>query len=145
MLVSIVANGETDDVTICEGGGAMFECVLNTANNNNISSDNVHWYRFIKNTGATEMIKPNGTRIAFVTNHSGSVLTTDLTITNAVTSYAGYYWVKLLSNFSCNTSVTVRTSTFVNRVLLYRKYITHTKLMLTIVYIYVLSLLIEFC
>ena len=135
MLVSIVANNEPDDVTICEGGGAMFDCVLNTANTN-ISSNDVHWYRFIKNTGTTEMINPNGTSIAFVTNHSGNVLTTNLTITNAMKSYTGYYWVKLLSNFSCNTSVTVGTSMYVNIVLPYRKYITNTKLMLTIVYIH---------
>ena len=138
---------EPDDVTVCEGGGVVYSCVLNTANTN-ISSDDVQWYRFIKNTGTTEMINQNGTSITFATNHSGNVLTTNLTITNAVTSYAGYYWVKLPSNFSCNTSVTVGTSTYVNRVLPYPKYITHsysTKLMLTIVCIlYILSFLLMY-
>ena len=118
MFMSITAVDKPDDITICEGGGAMFNCVLNTANTN-ISSDVVQWYRFIKNTGTTEMINPNGTSIAFVTNHSGNVLTTNLTITNAVKSYTGYYWVKLPSHVFCNTSVTVGTSTYVNRILPY--------------------------
>ena len=116
MFMSITAVDKPDDITICEGGGAVFNCVLNTTNTN-ISSGDVQWYRFIKNTGTTEIINPNGTSLTFTTNHSGNVLTTNLTITNAVTSYAGYYWVKLLSNFSCNTSVTVGTSTYVNRIL----------------------------
>ena len=123
MFISIIAFDEPDDVTICEGGGAVFSCVLNTTNTN-ISSDDVQWYRFIKNTGTTEMINPNGTSIAFVTNHSGNVLTTILTITNAMKSYTGYYWVRLLSNFSCNMSVTVGTSTYANRVLPYTMYIS---------------------
>ena len=106
-----VANNEPDDVPVCEGGGAMFSCELNTANTN-ISSDDVQWYRVIKNTGTTEIIDPNGMSINFTTNNrSGNLLTTNLTITNAVTSYTGYYWVKLSSNSFCNTSVTVRTST----------------------------------
>ena len=87
----------------------MYSCELNTANTY-VSSDDVHWYRFIENTGTTEMINPNGINIAFTTNHSRNVLTTTITITNVVTSYTGYYWVKSPLNDTCNVSITVRTS-----------------------------------
>ena len=123
LCLRITAVVEPDDVTVCEGGGVVFNCVLNTANTN-ISSDDVQWYRFIKNTGTTEIINPNGRSISFTTNHSGNVLTTTLTITNALTSYTGYYWVKLLSSLSCNMSVTVGIGTYVDRVLSYTKYVS---------------------
>ena len=109
MLMSItvtIAVDESDVITICEGGGAEFDCVLKT---NNISSDDVQWYRFIKSRGITEMIDPNGTNITFTTKHSANDLTTNLNITNAVTSYTGYYWVRSPSDDmgTCNTSVTI--------------------------------------
>ena len=112
VCISIVAVDERDDITICEGGTVVFDCVLNTANTN-ISSDDVHWYRFIKNIGITEMINPNGTDIMFTTNHSGKVLTTTLTITNAVRSHTGYYWVQSPSDDTCNVSLTVGRSMWI--------------------------------
>ena len=109
MYISIIAVDEPDDVTICEGGGTVYSCELNTANTN-ISSDDLQWYRLIKNTGTTEMINPNGININFTTNHSENTLTTTLTITNAERSYTGYYWVKSPLEDICNVSVTVGTS-----------------------------------
>ena len=109
MFISVIAVDESDDITVCENVGVMFDCVLNTANTN-ISSDGIKWYRFVKNTGTTEMINPNGTDINFATNHSRNVSTTTITITNAVTSYTGYYWVRLPSGDGCNVSLTVTTS-----------------------------------
>ena len=124
MFISIVAVDEPNDVIVCEGRAAAFICELNTANTN-ISSNDVQWYRFIKNAGPTEMIKPNGTNINFTTNHSGNNLTTTLTITNAAKSHTGYYWVGPPLDDACNVSVIVRTSTYVNRVLAYTMYVTH--------------------
>ena len=43
------------DDHICKGIGA-FACVLNS----NIRSDDVQWYRFIKDTSTTAMVDPNG-------------------------------------------------------------------------------------
>ena len=34
MFISIIAVDESDDVTICEEGGTVFSCELNTANTN---------------------------------------------------------------------------------------------------------------
>ena len=114
MIISIIAVDEPDDddvtIILCEGGGVVFDCVLNTANTNNISSDDVQWYRFIKNTGNTEMINPEGTNINFTTKHIENALVSTLTITNAERSYAGYYWVKSPLNDTCNVSVTIGTS-----------------------------------
>ena len=108
MIISIIAVDEPDDdVTICEGGGGgVYTCEVNTANTN-ISSDDVQWYRFIKNTGTTEMINPEGTNINFTTKHSENALVSTLTITNAESSYTGYYWLNPPLNDTCNVSVTV--------------------------------------
>ena len=98
---------EPDDVTTCEGEGAVFTCVLNS----NIRSDDVQWYRFIKDTSTTVMVDPNGENINFRTHTNGS---SSLTITNATKSYTGYFWVGTLSFNVCNASLIV-TSMYVNR------------------------------
>ena len=58
------------------------------------------------------MIIPDGISVTFTTKHSGNVLTTTLTITNAIKSYTGYYWVRLPSGDVCNVSVTTGRSTW---------------------------------
>ena len=93
---------QPDDVTICEGRGAVFTCVLNS----NIRSDDVQWYRFIKDTSTTEMVDPNGD---FLTRTNGNT-SSSLTITNAIRSYTGYFWVGTPSLNVCNASLTVLAS-----------------------------------
>ena len=107
MFISIIVVDEPDGIFLCKGGGAVFSCELNATN---ISSNDIHWYRFIKNTGTTERINPNGRNINFATNHSENALTSTLIITNAERSYTGYYWVRSPINDTCNVSVTVGTS-----------------------------------
>ena len=94
------------DVTICEGEGAAFTCVLNS----NIKSDDVRWYRFIKDTSTTVMVDPNGENINFLTHTNGNT-TSSLTITNAIKSYTGYFWVGTPSLNVCNATLTVTLST----------------------------------
>ena len=129
---------QPDDVTICEGEGAVFTCVLNS----NIRSDDVQWYRFIKDTSTTVMIDPNGGNIDFLirtienevinsTSNNGTVnngssvpmnngnTSSSLTITNARKSYTGYFWVRTPSLNVCNASLIVLTGTYVNRVCRY--------------------------
>ena len=102
---------EPDDVTICEGQRAVFTCVLNS----NIRSDDVQWYRFIKDTSTTVMVDPNGENIIILTHTNGS---SSLTITNAIKSYTGYFWVGTSLNV-CNASLTVVTSTYVCMYIMY--------------------------
>ena len=118
---------QPDNVTTCEGRGAVFTCVLNS----NISSDDVQWYRFIKDTSTIEMVDPNGENINFLThttvssstinngsavnngntvNNNGSTTNSSLIITNAIKSYTGYFWVGTPSLNVCNASLTVLTS-----------------------------------
>ena len=129
---------EPDDVTICEGEGTVFTCVLNS----NIRSDDVQWYRFIKDTSTTVMVDPNGGNINFLTHTNENVVinstsnngtvnngssvpmnngntSSSLTITNAIKSYTGYFWVGTSSLNVCNASLTVVKSTYVNRVFSY--------------------------
>ena len=96
---------QSDDITICEGGEAVFTCVLNS----NIRSDEVQWYRFIKDTNTTETVDPNGENINFFTRTIGNT-STSVTITDAIKSYTGYFWVGTSSLNVCNASLTVVTS-----------------------------------
>ena len=100
---------QPDDVTICEGRGAVFTCVLNS----NISSDDVQWYRFMKDTSTTEMVDPNGENINFLTRTNGSITNSSLNITNAIRSYTGYFWVETPSLNVCNASLTVLASMYI--------------------------------
>ena len=109
VCISTTVISQPDDVTICKGEGAVFTCVLNS----NISSDDVQWYRFIKDTSTTEMVDPNGRNINFLTSTIGSTTNSSLTITDAIKSYTGYFWVGTPSLNVCNTSLTVLTSTYV--------------------------------
>ena len=106
---SVLVISQPDDVTICEGRRAMFTCVLNI----NIRSDDVQWYRFIKNTSTIEMVDLNGENINFLTHTNGSTTNSSLTITNAIKSYTGYFWVGTPSLNVCNASLTVGTSTYI--------------------------------
>ena len=92
--------------TICEGGVAVFTCVLDS----NIRSDDVQWYRFIKDTSTTVMVDPNGTNINILTHTNGNTTSSSLIITNVIKSYTGYFWVGTPSLNVCNASLTVLTS-----------------------------------
>ena len=105
-VISTTVIRQPDDVTICEGRRAVFTCVLNS----NIRSDDVQWYKFIKDTNTTETVDPNGENINFLTHTNGSTTSSSLTITNARKSYTGYIWVGTPSLNDCNASLTVLTS-----------------------------------
>ena len=98
-----------NDVTVCEGRKAVFTCVLDTANNN-INSNDVQWYRLVKDTGITEMVDQEDSNIHFTTSTINNTLTSQLNITSASKSYTGYYWVGTPSFNVCNVSLTVTTS-----------------------------------
>ena len=108
--ISTTVISEPDDVIICEGEGAVFTCVLNS----NIRSDDVQWYRFIKDTSTTVMVDPNGENFNIMNHSNGSTTSSSLTITNAIKSYTGYFWVGTPSLNVCNASLTVGTSTYCN-------------------------------
>ena len=100
---------EPDDVTVCEERLTTFTCVLN----GRITSDDVQWYRFLKDTATTEMVDPQGNNIHLTTSTINNTLTSNLTIANALKSHTGYYWVRLPSDNVCNVSLTVTTSMYV--------------------------------
>ena len=96
---------EPYDVTVCEGRSTTFTCVLNSS----VSSDDVQWYRLIKDTGTTEKVDLDDNDFT-VSTHTGNTINSSLTITNARISYTGYYWVGTSSLTACNVSLTVTTS-----------------------------------
>ena len=93
----------------------MFTCVLNTTNNN-INIDDVQWYRLVKDTGITEMVDQQDSNIHFTTSTINNTLTSRLTITSAVKSHTGYYWVGIPSLIVCNASLTVLTSMLIHTI-----------------------------
>ena len=106
MIIFTTVINELDDVTVCEGREAVLTCVLNS----NIGSDDVQWYRFIKDTSATEMVDPNGDNIYFITDTIENITSSSLTISNVLKAYTGYFWVGIPSPTVCNVSLTVLTS-----------------------------------
>ena len=99
---------EPDDVTVCEGTlSRTFTCVLNSS----MASEDVQWYRMLKDTGTAERIFRLNDFIV-VPLPDQNIFTTRLSIFNAMKSYTGYYWVRLPSDDVCNVSLTVLSSMF---------------------------------
>ena len=111
----ITVISEPGDVTVCEGKSTSFTCVLN----NSVNSSAVQWYRLLKDTSTTEMVDPQDSNIDFTTSTTNNTLTTNLTITNAIKSHTGYYWVRLPSGDVCNVSLTVLTSMWISSKYIY--------------------------
>ena len=90
------------------------QCSLNCVLNSNIRSDDVQWYRFIKNTSTTVMVDPN-INILIMNHTNGSTINSLLTITctNAIISDTGYFWVVTPSLNVCNASLTVLAITYI--------------------------------
>ena len=97
------------NVSICEEKGAVFTCVLNTTNTNITNNTIVQWYKFIKNTGTTEIVNPNEDRIDLLTHINGNKINSSLSI-NVTRNYAGYYWMGTPFYNVCNVSLNVLTS-----------------------------------
>ena len=110
VYLSTVVISEPDDVAICEGRSSVFTCVLDSS----INSNDVQWYRLLKDTSVTERVNQSS-NFHFYISTTNNTLTSTLTVTNATKSHSGYYWVALPSNnmYICNVSLTVRTSTYV--------------------------------
>ena len=105
---------EPDDVTVCEGRSTAFTCVLDM-NYRNISSDNVQWYKviYIMGTIDAELVGQQGSNIHFTTSAINNTLTTTLTITNVIISYAADYLVGTPYYSVCHASLTVTTSMYI--------------------------------
>ena len=61
-------------------------------------------------TSAAESVDQQGSNIHFTTSATNNTLTTTLTITNAIKSYTGEYFVNTPYYSGCYTSLTVTTS-----------------------------------
>ena len=109
MYISTTVIRKSDDVTICEGKGVTFSCMLNTTDAS-LNNTDVQWYRFIPDTNTAKMVDPQGNSFHFTTSTINNTLTSNLTITNARRSHTGYYWVRLPSGDVCNVSLTLGTS-----------------------------------
>ena len=112
---------QPDDVTILKGHEAMFTCALKLTNDNTRYTD-LEWYKLTKNTNTIERMDPYEERINFLIRTTGNTTSSTLNITNAVTSYTGYYWVGTPSFNVCNVSLTVKlltgTCTYVKNIII---------------------------
>ena len=80
---------------------------------NVLNNDDVQWYRAMMGTSTSIVVDPQGSNIHFTTTTTNNTLTTILTITSAINSYTGYYWVGTPYHSVCNASFTVTISMFV--------------------------------
>ena len=79
-----------------------------------LNNSDVQWYRTMTGTSATIVVDPQGSNVHFTTTTTtNNTLITNLTITNAMKSYTGYYWVGTPHSSECYASLTVPTSTCV--------------------------------
>ena len=107
MFVSAIVISQLDDVTVCEGEGAVFTCVLD-ATDSNLTSDDVQWYSSVlRNRSITEGVDPQGSSIYFTNSIVNNTLTTTLNIANITKSHTGYYWVRTQYFHACNASLTL--------------------------------------
>ena len=107
MFVSATVIHKPDDVTVCEGEGAVFKCELNTTDSN-LTSYDVQWYSSVlRNRSIIEGEDQQGNIIHFTNSTVNNTLTTTLTITNVTKSYTGYYWVGTPYFNVCNVSLTL--------------------------------------
>ena len=98
---------------MCKGEQKItFTCVLDSS----ISSNDVQWYRLLKDTGTTGMVDPDNDHTPLF-SRTENTLISSLTVTNAG-QYTGYYWIKLPTDDVCNVSLTVldAESMYVNRI-----------------------------
>ena len=109
MFISTTVISEPDDVTVCEGLGRT--TILSCGFDNSIDSDDVQWYRFIKDTGETKRADEDDMLYVPISTENG--FDAILYILNARKSYTVYYWIKTPSSDVCNVSLTVTTSTYV--------------------------------
>ena len=128
MIISTLVISEPNNATICEGRRSVFTCVLNS----NRRYSDIQWYRFIKDTGTTEMVDPDDQSITIAT-HTGSRINSSLTITNVRKSYTGYYWVGTSYFNVCNVSLTVVTSMWIHFITCMHIYVHNYKLLFLVV------------
>ena len=104
MLIFAAVINEPEDVIGCEGASSTsFTCVLNGS----ISSDDVQWYRLLKDSSTTERVNTWGGDMIVVPITINNSLTTTLFILNPRKSHTGYYWVRLPSDVVCNVPLTI--------------------------------------
>ena len=110
LICIITVISEPADVAVCNGTSPTFTCILDRSK----TSDDIQWYRLIKDTNTTIMVNPNDNNFT-VSTHTGNATNSSLTITNTIKSHTGYYWVGIPSMNVCNVSLTVLQSMYVNR------------------------------
>ena len=106
VFISTIVISEPDDATVCEGEQKTLICTLSGS----MTSDDVHWYRMLKDTGTAERLGRLNDFIVVPLPGANS-FTTRLLISDASRSYTGYYWVSSPVGEVCNTSFTVSTGT----------------------------------
>ena len=106
VFISTTVVSEPDNVTVCEEKSSPpLTCVLN----GNMTSNDVQWYRLLKDTSTEQRIGTQLEGFTVVLHPGMGNFTTTLNIANARESYTGYYWVRSPLGDVCNTYFTVLT------------------------------------
>ena len=86
LLHTATITAQPSDVTVCNGGAAVFTCVVDR-NGSNISNDDVMWQQ-IRMSGSISTLSTSLTGVPFniTTTISGDILTSTLTVTGVTDS-----------------------------------------------------------
>ena len=105
ITVTVTVITQPDNATTCEGGTAVFTCVMDIQNVN-ISIEDIRWWRKREDNNMTIMLSPNLKRYNITNIFNEHILTSVLTITNVRLADLGPYWLGLTveENRLCNNA-----------------------------------------
>ena len=86
---------QPENITVCEGGIAVFTCVVDFRNISMVDIENINWWRtrLDHNSPTDVIISPHTLGIDIMKNISGNRLTSVLMITGVKLSHVGPYWL----------------------------------------------------
>ena len=97
IAVNVTVITQPDNITVCEGGTAVFTCVMDILNVS-INTEDINWWRIrIDHKGLTE-ITETVTRYTISNDINGHELTSALMITNVRLGDMGPYWPGLIDD-----------------------------------------------
>ena len=97
IAVNVTVITQPDNITVCEGGTAVFTCVMDILNAN-ISTEDIRWWRMRINHNSLTKITETVTRYTISNDINEHRVTSVLMITNVRLADMGPYWPGLIDD-----------------------------------------------
>ena len=92
IAVNVTVITQPDNTTVCEGGTAVFTCVVDIILNVNINTEDISWWRIRTDHDSVILITETVTRYIISNDINEHRVTSVLTITNLRLADMGPYW-----------------------------------------------------